>query len=73
MCLGHIPNALLGAAGAGTLPPLGKVGEKLYLGKVRAEGFKSLLNVDVSLRQGVTVVVGRTTRVSRISSMRCGC
>ncbi|MFH9009010.1 ATP-dependent nuclease [Streptomyces afghaniensis] len=30
----------------------------MYLGKVRAEGFKSLLNMDVPLRHGVTVVVG---------------
>ncbi|MGW3341214.1 ATP-dependent nuclease [Streptomyces sp. NPDC001009] len=34
------------------------MGEKLYLGRIRAEGFKSLLDVDVPLRQGVTVVVG---------------
>lgn len=30
----------------------------LYLGRVRAKGFKSLLSADVPLRQGVTVVVG---------------
>ncbi|WNF01381.1 AAA family ATPase [Streptomyces luomodiensis] len=30
----------------------------MYLGRVRAKGFKSLLNMDVPLRQGVTVVVG---------------
>jgi putative ATP-dependent endonuclease of OLD family len=34
------------------------VGEKLHLGKVEARGFKSLLNIDVPLRQGVTVIVG---------------
>ncbi len=34
------------------------MGEKLYLGKVTAKGFKSLLDMDVPLRQGVTVVVG---------------
>ncbi|MFF8352964.1 ATP-dependent endonuclease [Streptomyces chartreusis] len=34
------------------------MGEKLYLGRVRAKGFKSLLDMDVPLRQGVTVVVG---------------
>jgi putative ATP-dependent endonuclease of OLD family len=34
------------------------VGEKLHLGKVEARGFKSLLNMDVPLRQGVTVIVG---------------
>jgi len=30
----------------------------LYLGRVRAKGFKSLLEMDVPLRQGVTVMVG---------------
>ncbi|MET8411887.1 AAA family ATPase [Streptomyces sp. NPDC005195] len=30
----------------------------MYLGRVRAKGFKSLLDMDVPLRQGVTVVVG---------------
>ncbi|WP_327321092.1 AAA family ATPase [Streptomyces sp. NBC_01210] len=30
----------------------------MYLGRVRAKGFKSLLDTDVSLRQGVTVVLG---------------
>ncbi|MFF0067209.1 ATP-dependent endonuclease [Streptomyces sp. NPDC005279] len=30
----------------------------LYLGRVRAKGFKSLLDMDIPLRQGVTVVVG---------------
>ncbi|MFE1408876.1 ATP-dependent endonuclease [Streptomyces sp. NPDC058770] len=30
----------------------------MYLGRVRAKGFKSLLGMDVPLRQGVTVVVG---------------
>lgn len=36
----------------------GKLGEKLHLGKVGAKGFKSLLDMDVPLRQGVTVIVG---------------
>ncbi|MFD5862821.1 ATP-dependent nuclease [Streptomyces chartreusis] len=30
----------------------------MYLGRVRAKGFKSLLDLDVPLQQGVTVVVG---------------
>ncbi|MEU2235610.1 ATP-dependent nuclease [Streptomyces vietnamensis] len=30
----------------------------MYLGRVRAKGFKSLLDTDVALRPGVTVVVG---------------
>ncbi|AQA09158.1 ATP-dependent nuclease [Streptomyces malaysiensis] len=30
----------------------------MYLGRVKAKGFKSLLDMDVPLRQGVTVVVG---------------
>ncbi|MFF3350649.1 ATP-dependent endonuclease [Streptomyces sp. NPDC002779] len=30
----------------------------MYLGRVRAKGFKSLLDMDVPLRRGVTVVVG---------------
>lgn len=34
------------------------MGEKLYLGRIRAKGFKSLLDMDVPLRQGVSVVVG---------------
>ncbi|MFE7451599.1 ATP-dependent nuclease [Streptomyces griseus] len=39
-------------------PALGTLGEKLYLRQVRAAGFKSLLSVNVPLRQGVTVIVG---------------
>ncbi|MFI8235027.1 ATP-dependent nuclease [Streptomyces sp. NPDC085900] len=30
----------------------------MYLGRVRAKGFKSLLNMDIPLQHGVTVVVG---------------
>lgn len=30
----------------------------MHLGKVEARGFKSLLDIDVPLRQGVTVIVG---------------
>ncbi|MET8276378.1 AAA family ATPase [Streptomyces sp. NPDC005096] len=41
-----------------TLPAPGTLGEKLHLRKVRAKGFKSLLDMDVPLRRGVTVVVG---------------
>ncbi|MFI0777296.1 ATP-dependent nuclease [Streptomyces sp. NPDC021212] len=52
--MNHAPKRDL----AGTLPLLRKVGEKLYLGRIRAKGFKSLLDTDVPLRPGVTVIVG---------------
>jgi putative ATP-dependent endonuclease of the OLD family len=53
-----VENTLQRALWAGTLPLLGRLGEQLHLGMIKARGFKSLLYTDVPLHRGVTVVVG---------------